>query len=184
MSEEIKAVFESLTDQLLTIQNQYYPNGDNLYFDGLTSVDIKLFYELRRISRQGIKIVESDDQRYSNKTAYAYSMHDYWYTYFLLVSKSSQRVLDSSQQHDIPIEVITDIVDDLIFISGFSTIVLGDIYSRNLEALANTLIAFQGVEMLKHVEQQRQRIDCKKISHFLDNTLKVISTARNHNREA
>ena len=49
MSEKIRAEFEEMRKQLRKLENEYYPQGGNLYFDGLTKVDAALFHELLKL---------------------------------------------------------------------------------------------------------------------------------------
>ena len=182
MSEKVRANFEEMRKQLSQLEKEYHPQGNNLYFDGLSKVDASLFQDLLKLSKKAIEIVKDDDQRYSNKTAYAHTMHDFWYEHLLLTSLASQWIINSKKKNEIPNDVILHIFDDLIFISGFSTIVLGDLYSRNREALCNTLLAFHSDSMIQHFKDYYIATKSKQIRGFLDSVLAGVDGVIN-NRE-
>lgn len=174
MSEQLRADFDEMQKQIRRLEKEYHSQGGNLYFEGLAKVDAALFNELLKLSRRAIEIVKDDDQRYSNKTAYAHSMHDFWYDHFLLTSLAAQRIINSGKENEIPNDVILNIFDDLIYMCGFSTVVLGDLYFRNREALCNTLLAFHSDDMIQHFKNSYTAAESKQIRGFLDSVLKGV----------
>jgi hypothetical protein len=182
MSEKVRADFEEMKKQLRLLEKEYHPHGENLYFEGLSKVDAALFHELLKLSRRAIEIVKDDDQRYSNKTAYAHSMHDFWYDHLLLTSLAAQRIINSGGKNEIPDDVILNIFDDLIYICGFSTVVLGDLYSRNREALCNTLLAFHSDGMIQHFKNSYIAAESEQIIRFLDTVLKGVEGVINNSK--
>ena len=174
MSEKIRTDFEEMRDQLRQLQKEYYPQGGNLYFDGLFKVDATIFYELLKLSRRAIEIVKDDNQRYSNKTTYAHTMHDFWYDHLLLTNLAAQRIMNTEKKNEIPSDVIIKIFDDLIYISGFSTLVLGDLYFRNREALCNILLAFPSEGIVQHFKNGYMAAESEQIRGFLDSVLEGV----------
>jgi hypothetical protein len=177
MSHEIATAFEEMNTQLREFEKKYNPEKANLHFasEAIPEVDETLFHELLKLSRRAIEIVKDDDQRYSNRTDYAYMMFDFWYEYFLLIGSAAIRVNESANANDIPRDLVVSIIEDLIYISGFSTIVSGDLYFRNREALGNTLLAFQSSDLAKHIKNYRKSIESESIKGFLDEITKRVN---------
>jgi len=51
-------------------------------------------------------------------------------------------IIRNGKKADIPQDVVEELIENLIEISTYSTVLMGDIVKRNYEALGNTLIAF------------------------------------------
>ncbi len=180
MSEYIKPYFEEIHHQLHRLERKYNPKGNNLHFadEAIPKADEKLFYNLLQLLGRAIEIVKDKQNRYSNKTAYAHAMFDFWYDYFLLISSASIRVKLSANSDDFPQEVIYRIIEELIYISDFSTIVSGDLYKRNFEALGNTLIAFHSNNLMNLINEKMATIKSIKLRGFFDGTIAAVERIR------
>jgi hypothetical protein len=181
MSEHIKAYFEKIHNQLKRLEKKYNPNRKDLHFanEAIPKVDDKLFYNLLKLSGKAIDIIKDEQNHYSNKTAYAHVMFDFWYDYFLLISSASIRINTSANSNDYPQETIYNIIEDLINISEFSTIVSGDLYFRNHEALGNTLLAFYSVNLMNFLKNKKKLITSESMKDFLDGTIKDVKKYMN-----
>lgn len=183
MSANVEANFREMNTQLRLLEKKYNPEGKNLHFEAIPKTDEELFDSLQQLSVKAIEIVKKDGHRYSNKTAYADVMFDFWYDFFLIISAASSRVIESANADDFPQDVIYRIVADLIDISEFSTIVLGDLYKRNYEALGNTLIAFYNKDLIASVQKKRDSVSSKTAKGFLDVVLKGVARVRDNKQD-
>jgi hypothetical protein len=174
MTENIEANFAGMQTELRLIENIYNPEGKNLHFELLTNVDSELLEKLLCLSNQAIAIVKNDAHRYSRNTSYSHDMFYFWYDYFLIINALSKRVMDSVSTNMLPIEIIKGLVDNLIEISEFSTIVLGDLYIRNYEALGNSLVAFYSSELMVYVKSKKDSITSESVTCFLEGTIKRV----------
>jgi len=176
MKEHIAAYFEEIHDQLRKIEKKYNPKGNNLHFaaEAISKADEKLFYNLLQLSGKAISIVKDEQDHYSNKTPYANRMFDFWYDYFLIISSASIRVKAAANSDDFSKETIYNIIKELIDISEFSTIVLGDLYFRNHEALGNTLIAFYSNDLMNLVKKIKSTTKSKGVKGFLNMTINSV----------
>ncbi|HPM09148.1 MAG TPA: hypothetical protein PK941_01715 [Paludibacter sp.] len=174
--QRIEEYFDDLNDQLRRIEKKYNPKENNLHFEdeAIPKVDDRLFYDLLQLARKAIEIIKDQPDHYSNRTAYAHRMFDFWYEYFLIISSASIRVKKSANSDDYSKETIYSIIRDLIDISEFSIIVLGDLYFRNSEALGNTLLAFYSDDLSDMVKKKRATIKSKRVRRFLDATIKAV----------
>ena len=180
MSEHIKAYFEEIHHQLDRLEKKYNPKRNNLHFadEAIPKADERLFYDLLQLSGKAIEIVKSEQDRYSNKTAYAHAMFDFWYDYFLLISSASIQVKRSANSDEFHEETIHRIIDELIYISEFSIIVSGDLYKRNFEALGNSLIAFHNDNLMNFVKKKVATIKSENVRGFLDGTIEAVERIR------
>lgn len=180
MTERIAEYFDELNDQLRRIEKKYNPKENDLHFEdeAIPNVDDQLFYDLLQLSGKAIEIIKDQPDHYSNRTAYAHRMFDFWYEYFLIISSASIRVKKSVNSDDYSKETIHSVIQDLIDISEFSTIVLGDLYFRNHEALGNMLLAFYSDDLIDLVRKKKKTIKSKSVKGFLDDTIKKVEEIR------
>ena len=180
MTERIAEYFDELNDQLRRIEKKYNPKENDLHFEdeAIPNVDDQLFYDLLQLSGKAIEIIKDQPDHYSNRTAYAHRMFDFWYDYFLIISSASIRVKKSVNSDDYSKETIHSIIQDLIDISEFSIIVSGDLYFRNHEALGNTLLAFYSDDLIDLVRKKKKTIKSKSVKGFLDDTIKAVEEIR------
>lgn len=174
MSKSIEATFEEILTQLRQLEKKYNPKRKDLHFAAIPKVDDKLFCNLLKLSSKAIDIIKDEQDHYSNKTPYAYTMSDFWYEYFLIISSASIRVKESANSNDYSQETIYNIIECLINISEFSTIVSGDLYFRNHEALGNTLLAFYSVNLMNFLKNKKKLITSESMRAFLDMTIKEV----------
>lgn len=170
----IAEYFDELNDQLRRIEKKYNPKKDNLHFEAISKVDDQLFYDLLQLSGKAIEIIKDQPDHYSNKTAYAHRMFEFWYDYFLIISSASIRAKESASSGDYSKETIHGVIQHLIDISEFSVIVLGDLYFRNSEALGNTILAFYSDDLIDLVRKKKKTIKSKSVKGFLDDTIKKV----------
>ena len=178
MTQRIAKYFDELNKQLRRIGKKYNPKRDNLHFEIISKVDDQLFYDLLQLSGKAIEIIKDEPDRYSNKTAYASGMFDFWYDYFVIISSASIRVQESGNSGDYSQKTIHGIIQDLSDISEFSVIVSGDLYFRNSEALGNMLLAFYSDELIDLVRKKKKTIKSKSAKAFLDGTIKSVKKIR------
>jgi hypothetical protein len=180
VSEQINEYFEKMHTELRQLEKKYNPKRNNLHFadEAIPKADEMLFYNLLQLSGKAIEIVKDEQDHYSNKTSYAQLMFNFWYDYFLIVSSASIRVKISANPDDFPQEIIYKIIEELIDISEFSIIVLGDLYFRNHEALGNTLLAFYSDNLMNLVKRKKSTIKSKEVKGFLDMTIKRVKEIR------
>ena len=178
MTQRIAKYFDELNKQLRRIGKKYNPKGENLHFEIISKVDDQLFYDLLQLSGKAIEIIKDEPDRYSNKTAYASGMFDFWYDYFVIISSASIRVQESGNSGDYSQKTINGIIQDLSDISEFSVIVSGDLYFRNHEALGNMLLAFYSDELIDLVRKKKKTIKSKSAKAFLDGTIKSVKKIR------
>ena len=181
MLKSIEATFEVILTQLRQVEKKYNPERKNLQLAVIPNVDEKLFNNLLKLSGEAIDIIKDEQDRYSNKTPYAYTMFDFWHEYFILISSASIRVKESASSNDFSQETIHGIVEDLIDISEFSVIVSGDINKRNYEALGNTLLAFYNDGLITFVKMKIKSISSAAVRDFLDGTIKKVEEIRKDN---
>jgi hypothetical protein len=182
--QQIEGSFEEMHAQLRQLGKKYNPEEKNLHIEAISTADAELFNSLCQLSGRAIEIVKDDDHRYSKNTAYAHAMFDFWFDYFLIINAASNRVIKSANAHDFPQDVIYRIIEDLIDISEFSTIVLGDLYKRNYEALGNTLLAFYSDTLMDLVNNKKETITSDQARMFLDGTIKRIEEIKNKKKGA
>lgn len=180
MSVDVKANFQEMQVKLRQLGKKYNPEGKNLHFEAIPRTDVELFNTLLQLSGWAIELVKEDEHRYSRSTAYALVMFDFWYDFFLMISAASSRVMKSANAGDFPREIIHRIIEDLIDISEFSTIVLGDLYQRNHEALGNMLIAFCNEDLIVSFQRKRYSVTNEMKKEFLDTTLKGVLKIRDN----
>jgi hypothetical protein len=105
-------------------------------------------------------------------------MFYFWYNYFLIISAISTGIKRSANSEGISQEVIYKIIKDLIDISEFSIIVLGDLYKRNYEALGNILLAFYSDNLMNLVKKKKETITSEKVRSFLERTIEIVEENR------
>ena len=178
MTQRIAEYFDELNEQLRRIEKKYNPKGENLHFEAISKVDDQLFYDLLQLSGKAIAIIKDEPDHYSNKTAYAHRMFEFWYDYFLIISSASIRVQESASSGDYSKKTIHGIIQDLADISEFSVIVSGDLYFRNREALGNALLTFYSDELIDLVRKKKKTIKSKSAKGFLDGTINSVKKIR------
>jgi len=174
MSENIRDSFQEMKVLLEKLEKKYNSKGKNLHFEAIPEVDEKLFADLLLLSDKAIEIIKDVHDRYSNSTAYAHIMFDFWYEYFLIISSASVRVKNMANPDDVSKETIWGIIKDLIVISEFSAIVSGDLYARNYEALGNTILSFYSDNLKERLNNQRETIQPEEVRGFLDTTIERV----------
>jgi len=183
MPADVKASFREMLAQLRELEKKYNPEVKNLHFEAIPRTDVELFNTLLQLSARAMEIVKEDEHRYSRNTDYALAMFDFWYDFFLIINAASNRVLESSNADEFPKEAIYRIIEDLIDVSEFSTIVLGDLYKRNCEALGNTLLAFYKKDLIVSVQKKRDSVTSEMTKGFLDTVLKGVAKIRDNKQE-
>ena len=92
----------------------------------------------------------------------------------LAISAAALAVKRKDNQEEIPREWVAELLRILVQISEFSVGTGGDMYKRNLEALGNTLYAFNSPEFFDLVLIEKQRIDLESVSTFVDRTIACV----------
>jgi hypothetical protein len=133
-----------LKERVDLVEKSYNPDQLNLHFDNLVRADPALFEALSSIGYDAWNVTK-DNQSW--KTSY------WFYDFFLLTSRASVKILDDKNQRNIPEIVIKQLALILIEISQITTKAeySGDITKRNLEALANLLLTFNGFINLEEI---------------------------------
>ena len=183
MPQQIEVDFKEMQARLRQLGKKYNPEEKNLLFEVIPTADAELFHNLSQLSGRAIEIVKDDEHRYSRNTAYALVMFDFWYDFFLIIHAASNRVMKSANADDFSQEIIYRIIEDLIDISEFSTIVMGDLYKRNYEALGNTLLAFYNKDLIVSVQKKRDSVTSEMTKGFLDTVLKGVAKIRDNKQE-
>ena len=181
MSEQIKAYFEEIHNQLKQLEKKYNPKGGNLHFadEAIPKADVELFYDLLQLSGKALEIIKDEENHYSNKTPYASAMFSFWYDYFLIVSSASIRIKESANSDDFSQETIYGIIEYLINIREFAVIVSGDLYKRNYEALVYTILAFYSENLINVINKKKNSTPSKEVKSFLDGILKKVKEILN-----
>lgn len=174
MKVGIEAYFVEMQAELRQIENIYNPQGRNLHFESFQSVDSELFEKLLYLSNRAILIVKDDEHRYAKDNCYSGAMFNFWYDYFLIMNAISKHVIESGGKENYPYKTIKSLIDNLIIISEFSIIVLGDIFKRNYEALGNTLLAFYDSNLISFVEIQKASFTSERVKSFVDGAIKNV----------
>lgn len=133
-----------LKERVDLVEKSYNPDHLNLHFDNLVRADPALFEVLSSIGHDAWNVIQ-DNQSW--KTTY------WFYDFFLLTSRASVKILNSKTQRSIPKIVIKRLALILLEISQMTTKAEygGDITKRNLEALANLLLAFNSFINLEEI---------------------------------
>ena len=92
-------------------------------------------------------------------------------SFCLAISAAALAVKRKENQEEIPRELVAELLRILVQISEFSVGTGGDMAKRNHEALGNTLYAFNSPEFFNLVLIEKQRIDLKSVSTFVDRTI-------------
>jgi len=177
---KIEADFKKIFVTLRRIENKYNPNDDNLHFDAIQKADLNLFSELLQLTHDGLGKVNLNRDFFLKTSLYADDM--FWYDLFLMISSASLGIQKDQKQKEIPVKIITGLVNNLISISEYSTINGGDITKRNHEALGNMLITFYNKDLMDKVHKKRGLISLEAVRDFLDWTINVVENVNNDRR--
>jgi hypothetical protein len=142
--EETVLCLKKLKSRIDLIEKLYNPDGLNLHFDNLTHADCVLFEALLLIGKEALDIQLSMYKEALDQHHYVdYSYDGYWfYDLFQLISRGSYRLLIDGGQSSISLMIVERLVVFLVEAAQITTMIEGDITKRNIEALANLLLAF------------------------------------------
>ena len=178
--EQIQADFEEIHNRLKYIWNLYNPQKLNLHFDALPRADVELYRELLTLSREGLKKVKHHGEYFSSHALYDDGM--FWYNLFLVISSAALRINVDARQMEISQNIVSELVENLVEISTYSTVHVGDIVKRNYEALGNTLIAFYSKEILELVRKRKKALSSENAKELIEQSIKsAIELAKKDN---
>jgi hypothetical protein len=154
-----------LTERVYLIGKSYNPDHLNLHFEDLINADSALFEALLSIGRDAWDVIQTNQ---SWETSY------WFYEYFLLISRGSLKILSDNTQEFISKDVIIRLALLLSEISQLTnkTEYGGDIKSRNLEALANLLLAFSNLR--RKVMTRAKVLNNKQVINYAKRTIKYV----------
>jgi len=170
LREQIEEDFEEIHSKLRYNEKLYNPHKLNLHFDDLPRADAELYRELLVLSREGLKKVKHHGEYFTSHPLYDDGM--FWYDLFLLINSAALRIIRDGNQTEIPREIAMGLIENLIEITTYSTVHLGDIKERNYEALGNTLIAFYSKETLELVNKRMRAISSKRAKELINRSIK------------
>jgi len=169
LREQIEADFEEIHNRLRNIEKLYNPHKLNLHFDDLPRADAELYRELLVLSREGLEKVKHHGEYFTSHPLYDDGM--FWYDLFLLINSAALRIIRDRNQTEIPREIAMELIENLIEITTYSTVHLGDIIKRNHEALGNSLIAFYSKETLELVYRRMRAISSKRAKELINSSI-------------
>ncbi len=166
LREQIEADFEETHNRLRNIEKLYNPHKLNLHFDDLPRADAELYRELLVLSREGLEKVKHHGEYFSSHSLYDDGM--FWYDLFLLINAAALKIIRDGIQTEIPREIAMELIENLIEITTYSTVHLGDIIKRNHEALGNSLIAFYSKKTLELVYRRMRAISSNRAKELIN----------------
>ncbi len=167
--EQIEEDFEEIHNRLRYNEKLYNPSKLNLHFDDLPRADAELYRELLVLSREGVEKVKHHGEYFTSNPLYDDGM--FWYDLFLLINSAALRIIRDGNQTEIPREIAMELIENLIEITTYSTVHLGDIKKRNYEALCNTLIAFYSKETLELVNKRMRAISSNRAKELINSSI-------------
>ena len=170
LREQIEADFKEIRNRLRDIEKLYNPHQLNLHFDDLPRADAELYRDLLVLSREGLEKVKHHREYFTSHSLYDDGM--FWYDLFLLINSAALRIIRDGNQTEIPQEIAMELIENLIEITTYSTVHLGDIKKRNYEALCNTLIAFYSKKTLELVNKRMRAISSKSAKELINRSIK------------
>ncbi len=167
--EQIEEDFEEIHNRLRDIEKLYNAHKLNLHFDDLPRADAELYRELLVLSREGLEKVKHHGEYFTSHSLYDDGM--FWYDLFLLINSAALRIIRDGNQTEIPREIAMELIENLIEITTYSTVHLGDIKKRNHAALGNSLIAFYSKETLELVYRRMRAISSKRAKELINSSI-------------
>lgn len=139
--------FRPLKNRLIALRKRFNPEELNLHFGAPKEAEVwpGLWSDIEELAQKGLALINKHRDFFLARQAPS-AMYDdgmYWYDLFLFIhavsvaQSHSQNVLDKPSA-----ETVESVLKCLIEISEYSSVVPGDIFKRNWEALAAFLSAF------------------------------------------
>lgn len=144
---ELSKEFAGLNYKLDDLETRFNPKGLNLHFGTPKDAEIwpGLWDEIDGLAGQGLSLVNAHRDYFIRQDTPSRMYDDgmYWYKLFLFIYAVSIAQLHNENPGATPTPGTQEsILDSLIDISEYTSVVPGDIYKRNQEALAQFLLAF------------------------------------------
>ena len=170
---DLERKLDNLQELVTLIEKSYNSEQLNLHFDYSARADSALFENLYVVGLEAWHAIRMDQ---SQNTA------NWFYDFFLLISNVSVKVWDEHTQSKYPQAVIERLALLLVELSTMTNNkeFEGDITSRNHEALANMVLAFQNSgDLINVVIKKAEELNDQNVTDFVKWTLESVKEIEN-----
>lgn len=171
--DSVETQFEDLHARLKSLEQSYNPERENLHFSMLDRSDADIYGELLSLAQDGLRKVRQNRSFFLKNRLYDDGM--FWYELCLLISSAVLTTAGYHQQETVRKDILINLIETLVDIAEYSTTGDGDdMWKRSHEALGNTLLAFDDVNLIRLVQAKAKALGLERVNQFIDHTIATV----------